>query len=257
MRLATWNINGIRARLSYLLLWLEARQPDVVGLQELKVSDDQFPLIELQAAGYQVVSYGQRSWNGVAILSREKATIVQAGLPGCEADGARLITAEVAGMSFTTLYVPNGKTLLHPDFSMKLQWLDHLAAHVEAQIDTSRPALLCGDFNLCPAPLDSWAEEKYGGGIFHTEDERRRYRRLLELGFVDLYRARHPHEPGYTWWDYRAGAFHKGQGLRIDLALGTRPLAERVREVVPERQWRKKQNDLVPSDHAPLLIDLE
>jgi exodeoxyribonuclease III len=257
MRLATWNINGIRARLSYLLLWLEERKPDVVGLQELKISDAQFPFIELQAAGYHVVCHGQKSWNGVAILSRERGEVAQRGLPGCEVDGARLVTADVAGLSFSTVYVPNGKSILHPDFSLKLLWLDQLAAHFEAHVATERPAVLCGDFNLCPAPLDSWAEVQLGGGIFHTEEERRRFRRLLDLGFVDLYRARHPDQPGYTWWDYRAGAFHKGQGLRIDLMLGTPAIAERVLDVVPERDWRKKKDGLIPSDHAPVYVDLD
>lgn len=257
MRLATWNINGLRARLSYLLMWLEERQPDVVGLQELKVSDDQLPVLELQAAGYHVASHGQKSWNGVAILSREEAEVTQVGLPGREDDGARLISARLGDLSFTTVYVPNGKRLDHPDFPEKLAWLDVLIDHVDAHLERDGAALLCGDFNLCPTPRDSWNEAELGGGIFHTEDERRRYRQLLELGFVDLYRARHPEEPGFTWWDYRGGAMHKRQGLRIDLLFGTKALADRVREVVPERDWRKKKDGLTPSDHAPVYVDLE
>jgi exodeoxyribonuclease-3 len=256
MRLATWNINGIRARLDYLLRWLDEHRPDVVGLQELKVETAALPTLELQAAGYYVVAHGQRSWNGVAVLSRTRPEVVQIGLPGQEAAGARLLTVRLPELRFTTVYVPNGKDLDHPDFPGKLAWLDSLLDHLAAGVDPAEPAVLCGDFNLVPAGLDSWSEARLGGGIFHTEMERGRFRRLLDLGFVDLFRQCHPDQPGFTWWDYRAGAMHKNQGLRIDFLLATRPVAERVAEVVAQRDWRKKKDALIPSDHAPLYVDL-
>lgn len=257
MRIATWNINGMKARLGYLQRWLDEAKPDVVGLQELKMPDDQFPHDALANHGYKAAVHGQKGWNGVAVLTREDAEVTQEGLPGQEDKGARLITVNTGGLSFTTIYCPNGKTLEHEDFAGKLEWFDALIAHMAERHDPSQPTVLCGDFNIVPAPLDSWNEELLGGGIFHTEDERSRLDKLREWGFTDLYRAHHPDEPGFTWWDYRAGAFHKKQGLRIDLILGTEPVASRVSAVHFERRWRKKLDGMIASDHAPLWIDLD
>ena len=254
MRIATWNINGLRARLELLLHWLRARQPDLVGLQELKLPDEHFPNAELERAGYRAVVHGQKSWNGVAILAREPLEVVQRGLPGEDAQGARLLCARASDVLFTTLYVPNGKHVGHPDFPRKLAWLDNLAAHLQAG---GAPAVACGDFNLCPTPLDSWDEAGLAGTIFHTEDERRRFRRLEEAGWVDVFRATHPDTQAFSWWDYRAGAFHRKQGLRIDLLLANAPLAARVRSVEIDREYRKKVDGLTPSDHAPVFADLE
>lgn len=256
MRIATWNINGLRARLDYVRHWLAARKPDVVGLQELKLTDEQFPHDELEAAGYRAVTHGQKAWNGVAILSREPAEIVQKGLPGQEDFGARLITAEVAGLSFTTVYCPNGKHLEHEDFPRKLAWLDALAGHLEERLDPGAPAVVCGDFNICPQPLDSWNEDLLAGGIFHTDDERSRFRRLLDGGLVDVYRRLHPDKQAFSWWDYRGGAFHRKMGLRIDFLLATPALVERAEAVEIDRDYRKKKDGLTASDHAPVYADL-
>jgi exodeoxyribonuclease III len=257
MRIATWNVNGLRARLDFVLHWLRARKPDVVGIQEIKLDEDQFPLLELQACGYQVAAYGQKSWNGVAILSRTPITVTQRGLLGQEELGARLLSADVGGISFTTVYIPNGKFLAHEDFPRKLAWLDALAAHVSTAIPRDRPAVLCGDFNLCPDERDSWNEEQLRGSIFHTDAERSRFRRIVEGGWVDLFRHRHPDQRDFSWWDYRAGAFHKRQGLRIDFLLATPPLLERVRSIEIDRDYRKKKDGLIPSDHAPVFADLD
>ncbi len=261
MRIATWNVNGIRARLDFVRLWLAERQPDVVGLQELKAPDDEFPHAEIESAGYTALTHGQKSWNGVAVLLRDgcEAEVVQAGLPGQEDFGARLLTVRVDGgdgLDFTTVYVPNGKSLEHDDFPRKLAWLDALAAHFESQHDAARPGVLCGDFNVVPTGLDSWNEAKLAGGIFHTDEERKRFQRFLDQGFVDLFRATHPDEAAFSWWDYRGGAFHRKQGLRIDFLLGTGPVAARTREVVIDRDWRKKQEGLTASDHAPVVAEL-
>jgi len=257
MRIATWNVNGLRARLEFVLHWLRARQPDVVGLQELKLTDDKFPRAELEAAGYQSAVHGQKSWNGVAVLSRAPGEITQRGLAGQEDFGARLLTVAVAGLSFTTVYVPNGKHVGHDDFPRKLAWLDALTEHFHERHDAARPAVLCGDFNICPAPIDSWNEELLHGTIFHTDEERARHRRLLDLGLRDLYRERHPDRRVFSWWDYRGGAFHRGHGLRIDLLLGTPSVLERVRQVEIDREYRKKQDGLTASDHAPVFADLD
>jgi exodeoxyribonuclease-3 len=257
MRIATWNVNGLRARLDFVLRWLGARQPDVVGLQELKLTDEQFPHAELAAAGYHAVTHGQKGWNGVAVLARTPLVQVRSGLPGQEALGARLVTAAVADLTFTTVYCPNGKSVAHDDFPRKLAWLDALAAHVAAEADGARAAVLCGDFNVCPAAVDSWNEEGFRGAIFHTDDERARFQAVLACGYVDVFRARCPDLRAYSWWDYRGGAFHRGQGLRIDFLLATPALAARVRTVTIDRDYRKKQDGLVASDHAPVIAELD
>jgi exodeoxyribonuclease-3 len=256
MRVATWNVNGLRARLDFVLDWLRAREPDVVGLQELKLSDDVFPHDAFAALGYRAATHGQKSWNGVAILARTEPRVTQVGLPGFEPAGARLLAAEVDGLAFTTIYVPNGKSIDHADFPGKLAWLDGLAAHLSRTCDPSRPAVVCGDFNVCPGPLDSWDEAALAGSIFHTPEERARFEALLRLGLVDVYRELHPGEPAFSWWDYRGGAFHRKQGLRIDLLLATRPARERARAAEIDREWRKKQQGRTPSDHAPVWVDL-
>lgn len=255
MRIATWNVNGLRSRLDFLLLWLDERRPDVVGLQELKLSDRQFPRDELLDAGYRAVVHGQKAWNGVAVLHRGEAEPVLRGLPGQEELGARLLTADVAGLRFTTVYCPNGKSVGHPDFARKLAWFDALLDHVGEAPDDS-PAVLCGDFNICPTQLDTWDEERLAGTVFHTDEERRRFARFLDGGWSDLFRHLHPDERQFSWWDYRRGAFHRGMGLRIDLLLGSPPIAERVESVTIDRDWRKKHAGLTASDHAPVFADL-
>jgi exodeoxyribonuclease-3 len=257
MRIATWNVNGLRARLDFMLHWLEARRPDVVGLQELKLQDDQFPHEAFAELGYRAVTHGQKSWNGVAILSREPATVTQAGLPGFAELGARLISADVDDLSFTTVYCPNGKHTGHPDFPRKLDWFAGLLEHLQERHDPGRQAILCGDFNICPTPLDSWNEEGMAGAIFHTDEERDLIREILGWGLKDIYRELYPETRAYSWWDYRGGAFHRGMGLRIDFLLATDPALERVRTVEIDREYRKKKEGLTASDHAPVMADLD
>jgi exodeoxyribonuclease-3 len=257
MRLASWNVNGLRARLDYVLLWLEDRQPDVVGLQELKMTDEAFPHEALQAAGYRAAVHGQKAWNGVAILARDEPQVTQVGLPGQEEMGARLITANVADLSFTTVYVPNGKSVGHEDFARKLAWLDALRQHLDRHQDAVAPTVICGDFNICPQPIDSWNDDALYGSIFHTDEERARIQELLGWGFHDVFRERNPDKQAFSWWDYRAGAFPRGQGLRIDFLLTTGCVVPRLRSAEIDRDYRKKKEGLTPSDHAPVLIDLD
>ena len=256
MRVATWNVNGLRARLELVLRWLDERRPDVVGLQELKLEDAQFPYAAFAAAGYRAAVLGQKAWNGVAVLARGDLEIVQRGLPGREDEGARLLSVEALGLSFTTVYVPNGKSVSHDDFPRKLAWLDALRDHLAERLDPGSPAVLCGDFNVCPAPIDSWNEPALAGSVFHTEEERARIRAILDRGLHDAFRDKHPDARAYSWWDYRGGAFHRGQGLRIDLLLATAPLLDRVRSIEIDRDYRKKKDGLVASDHAPVIADL-
>jgi exodeoxyribonuclease-3 len=256
MRVATWNVNGLRARQDFLLAWLRAREPDVVAIQELKLPDGRFPHDVFAQLGYQALAHGQKSWNGVALLAKTPITPVQIGLPGQEELGARWLEAEVEGLVFASLYCPNGKHTLHEDFAKKLVWYDALAAHLAGRHRADTALVIGGDFNLCPAPLDSYDEAALAGRIFHTDEERARFRRLLDWGLFDLFRDRNPELRAFSWWDYRAGAFHKGQGLRIDLLLGTAPVRDRVREVTIDREWRKKQDGLIASDHAPVVAEL-
>ncbi len=256
MRITTWNVNGLRSRIDFVLHWLRDRQPDVVGFQELKLTDEQFPHEAFEAEGYRAVVHGQKAWNGVAILSRSEAEVTQRGLPGGEDFGARLITAKIDGLSYTTVYCPNGKSTSHEDFPRKLAWFDALRAYFQERHDPSEPHLLGGDFNICPAAIDSWNEASHAGQIFHTSEERQRFSALLGWGFTDAYRYLSPDTQEFSWWDYRGGAFHRKQGLRIDFLLATKPVLERVESVSIDRDYRKKKEGLTPSDHAPVTIEL-
>ena len=252
MKIATWNVNGLRARLDFVMHWLKSRSPDLVGLQELKLTDEQFPHDAFESCGYTALTHGQKAWNGVAILSREKASVVQRGLPGQDEFGARLLTATVGELSFTTLYCPNGKTVEHEDYPRKLDWYDSLVRH----LSEGRPDIVCGDFNICPGPLDSWDEARFRDGIFHTEAERARFQALLDLGYADAFRQVHPDRVAFSWWDYRGGAFHKKQGLRIDTLLVQPGITSRIEGIEIDRDYRKKQDGLTPSDHAPVVLEL-
>lgn len=261
MQLATWNINGLRARLDYIKLWLAERAPDVVGFQELKMEDDKFPHDAFEELGYQCVTHGQKSWNGVAILSRLPVEHIESGLPGQADFGSRLIRARVgagdAAVDFTTLYCPNGKSVDHDDFPKKLAWFDALRDWACRFVEPDASILLCGDFNIVPTSLDTWNEEQFAGSIFHTDEERSRLAGVLDLGLRDLYREREPETQAFSWWDYRGGAFHRKHGLRIDFLLGTPALVSRLQAVEIDREFRKKQDGLTASDHAPVIATLD
>lgn len=259
MRIATWNVNGIRARLPRVLEWLSETKPDVVLLQELKAEDTKFPHIELTAAGYHAVLVGQASYNGVAILARgARPELVTDTLEGADREmGARFIRARVFGVDFASVYVPNGKTVEHDDYERKLAWLGALVEACRAPARSDAPFVLGGDFNLCATDKDSHAPERLRDTIFHTARERARYRELSELGLTDLFRKVEPEAPGFSWWDYRGGSFHKNEGLRIDLLFGNRAATERLEAVVVEREYRKKGKDgAAASDHTPVTCTL-
>ncbi len=256
MKIATWNVNGLNARQEFIGLWLADRKPDLVGLQEIKLVDEAFPADFFAELGYQVVTYGQKAWNGVAVLSRHPVDVVQKGLPGQESAGARLITVRVEdGLEFTTVYCPNGKTLEHEDFAKKLDWFVSLSRYWR-----DRPAVgtvLCGDFNIVPAAIDSWRGQAGDGRIFHTVKERAALEALLDAGLEDLFRVVNPDEQAFSWWDYRGGSFHRGHGLRIDLILGSPDVAGRVVDVRTDRDYRKKKDGLTASDHAPVIAEID
>lgn len=257
MRIATWNVNGLRARLDFVRHWLEAREPDVVGLQELKLDDGDFPHDAFAEIGYRAAVHGQKSWNGVAVLARQPVHPVERGLPGQETLGARYIAVELDGLVFASVYCPNGKDVDHPDYDRKLAWLDALAAHWRARYSPQTAAVLGGDFNVVPSDLDSHHADGDVSSIFHTPAERDRFQALQALGLDDLFRTVHPEAQQFSWWDYRGGAFHKNLGLRIDFLLGTESVRRRVRDVVIDRDYRKKKGELKASDHAPVYADLD
>jgi exodeoxyribonuclease III len=254
VKLVTWNVNSLRARLPRVLEFLELHKPDVACLQETKIEADAFPRDELRGAGYHGVHHSAGRWAGVAILAREGLAIddVLCGLPG-EPDivEARWVEATIDGRRIASVYVPNGRAVGSDSFVAKLGFLDALATH--AQKLAEGPAIVGGDFNVCQTDLDVYDPAAFVGETHVTPEERSRLAAVLDRGFVDAYRALHPDEPGFTWWDYRAGHFHKRLGLRIDLTLITVDLAAKVRESGIDRNFRKGPK---PSDHAPLLLEL-
>jgi exodeoxyribonuclease III len=255
MRIVTWNVNSLRARLPRVLEFLEMHQPDVACLQETKTNPDTFPTEELQAAGYGSVHNSGGQWAGVAILARSPLRLdePQLGLPGDPvSDEARWVEATVDGVRFASLYVPNGRTLDSPEYPRKLAFLDAIGPRLK-QLDQSL-MVVAGDWNIAPADADVYDPAGFEGGTHVTAEERGRLQALLDDGMVDAYRELHPDEVQYTWWDYRAGNFHKGLGLRIDLALVSNALAPRLTRCGIERDFRKGKK---PSDHAPLVVELD
>lgn len=256
MRLATWNVNSLRARLERVEEWLIQAQPDIVCLQETKLADDAFPALAFQALGYESAHFGQGQWNGVAILSKRGIEDVVANFaPGIEPDpDARLLTATCGGVRISCCYVPNGRALGDPHYEYKLSWLDRLQAHLAAGASGADPVIVTGDFNIAPTDLDVYDPAKFEGATHVSRPERDRLEALLDWGLVDLFRHRHPDASNvFSWWDYRAGDFHQGRGMRIDLVLGSASLVDRVEYAVIDRNARKGKS---PSDHAPVLIDL-
>ncbi len=258
MRLVTWNVNSLRVRLPRVLELLERHRPDVVCLQETKSASDGFPLAELLSAGYQCVHHSGGRWAGVAILAREDHDLRDPllGLPGePDPSEARWCEATVAGMRVASVYVPNGRDLQSPEFPRKLAFLDSMVERARAltESDTEEPLVIAGDFNVAPADLDVYDPVAFADSTHVTPAERGRLVAMLGAGMRDAYRELHPEEVGYTWWDYRAGHFHKRLGLRIDLMLVEENLAPRLRACGIDRDFRKGTK---PSDHAPLLAEL-
>lgn len=250
MVIATWNVNSIRARLAKLVAWLEAKAPDVVCLQETKVVDEEFPFAELRSLGYEVASFGQKTYNGVAIASRLGVEHVRRGLPGDESGEARLVCAEVSGVTVASVYVPNGQEVGSEKYAFKLAWMEKLLAYLAGHFSPSDPLVLCGDFNVAPEDRDVWDPELWRGKILFSEPEREAFFKLIRWGLVDCLRLHHQEGGLYTWWDYRQGAFHRGWGMRLDHILATPPMAARCTTVVIDRDARKGEK---PSDHAPVL----
>lgn len=255
MKVATWNVNSIRARHERLLAWLAETSPDAVCLQETKVEDSSFPFEALTQAGYHAVTWGQRTYNGVAILSREPAQDVVRGFEdGDPDDQARAIGATIRGVRILSVYVPNGQEVSSDKYTYKLAWLKRLRAYLDRKHDPAQPLALCGDMNVAPTELDVYDPKAWGEGVLCSAAERSALAHVLDWGLGDVFRALHPEGGHYSWWDYRGVAFFKNWGLRIDHIFATSALAARTTACTIDRATRKGKT---PSDHAPVVAEFE
>ncbi len=268
MRIATWNVNSLNARLDKVWWWLDRAKPDVLLMQETKLADAAAPHDAFRERGYQLAHHGEGRWNGVAVASRIGLDDVVCSFgdpprapatPEVADDEplaeARMIGALCGGVRVVSLYAPNGRTVDSQFYRAKLAWYDRLARWLGEACDPGQPLLLGGDFNVAPEDVDVWDPRACHGGTHVSPPEREAFARLCRWGLVDAYRLKHPEPERYTWWDYRAGNFHKNFGMRIDHLLVTGSLAERVHWAEIDREARKGKP--VPSDHAPLLIDVD
>jgi exodeoxyribonuclease-3 len=276
MRIATWNVNSLKARLEKVEWWLARAEPDVLLMQETKLTDADAPVMPFSMAGYDIIHHGEGRWNGVAMAVRQGMTItdvvtnfgdgpVRDSGPGATAafseedfdpfDEARMLSAIVDGIRYVCLYAPNGRVVGSPFYEGKLRWFERARRWLDETRDPSEPLVVGGDLNVAPTAADVWDEKAVHGGTHVSGPERDAFGRLLEWGLVDAYRSRR-NEPGrFSWWDYRAGNFHKNMGMRIDHLLLSRLLADRVVWAEIDREARK--GTPIPSDHAPLLVDLD
>jgi exodeoxyribonuclease-3 len=257
MRIATWNVNSLKARMPRVEEWLAYAQPDVLCLQETKLADKAFPAMAFSALGYESVHHGYNQWNGVAILSRvgieDPANGFGEGIVDPYADDARMLAATCGGIRIVSVYVPNGREVPSEFYDRKLDWFERLAEWVDREFTPADPLVITGDFNVAPEDRDVWSTKAFAGATHVTEPERAAVRRLEEWGLVDAFRKVYDQERLYSYWDYRGGDFHQGRGMRIDLVLASPPVADRVTWALVDRNARKGKQ---PSDHAPVLIDL-
>jgi exodeoxyribonuclease-3 len=261
VRIATWNVNSVKQRVPRLLPWLDERRPDVVCLQETKLTDEAFQALlgeELSRRGYALALNGSAQWNGVAILSRTGLEDVAVGIPGAPgfpAPEARAVSATCDGLRVHSVYVPNGRVPDSEHYRYKLAWLAALRAELQAAMSSGeRASIVCGDMNIAPTDADVFDPDAYLGHTHVTAPERAALAQLQALGLRDVVRERWPEERVFSYWDYRAGMFHQDCGMRIDLVLASDAVAERVRAAWVDRQARKGSG---PSDHAPVIVDLD
>ncbi len=254
IKVATWNINSIRARLERLIAWMERASPDVVCLQELKAPDDEFPFDEIAEIGYTSAVYGQPTYNGVAILSRGPIDCVVRGMDDAAEDGqARIVSARMFGASVVSIYAPNGGEVGSDKWDYKLEWLDRLDRYVANRFQPNEPVLLCGDFNVAPEDQDVANPQRWKESVLCHPTGRAKLKALMERGYIDTIRLHHHDQGPYSWWDYRRLAFPKGDGLRIDHILVSQPLADRCTGAYVDRDERKGKK---PSDHAPVVAEV-
>ncbi len=254
MKIASWNVNSLKVRLPQLQAWCEAARPDLLALQEIKLEDPAFPRAELGALGFDAAVSGQKTYNGVAILSRTPLHDVLAGIPGYADPQRRVLAATVAGIRVVNLYVVNGQALDSDKFQYKLEWLQALQAYLAAELQRYPEMVVLGDFNIAPDDRDVHDPEAWFEQVLCSSAERAAFARLLALGFSDSFRLREDGGGQFSWWDYRASAFRRNRGLRIDLILVSDALRGRVRAAGIDRGPRSWER---PSDHAPVWVEIE
>ncbi len=248
MKLATWNVNSLKVRLPQVLEWLETEQPDILGLQETKLKDENFPVEEVRAAGYELAFAGQPTYNGVAVLSRSPINDVVTDLPGLDDPQRRVLAATTGGIRFINLYVPNGQAVGSDKYAYKLDWLEKLHAFIADELTRHENLVVVGDFNIAPHPEDVHDPEEWEGKILFSEPERSALQGLLDLGLSDTFRLFEQPEQTFSWWDYRMNNFRRNRGLRIDLVLASTKLAAQCSEGYIDKTPRTWER---PSDHAP------
>lgn len=253
-RIATWNVNSIRVRLQHVLQWLEQQKPDVLALQETKITDENFPSDEFTARDYHVVFSGQKTFNGVAIVSRWKPENVITSLPGLDDDQKRVLCTDIKGIKVLNLYVPNGSEVGSEKFAYKLYWFSHLHPFVAKLAAKSGKMIILGDFNIAPEDRDVHDPDAWEGNVLVSEPERMEFRKLLAAGFTDIFRSFEQAENSFSWWDYRAAAFRRNRGLRIDHILASKVLADKCTGCRIDKGPRKLER---PSDHAPVSADFK
>jgi len=252
MKIATWNINSLKVRLPHVLKWLDQFKPDVLALQETKTRDENFPSDEIEAAGYHCFYSGQKTYNGVAILSRRQGKEIKTDLNGLDDPQRRFLAAAIDGMRIIDVYIPNGQEVGSEKYAYKFRWLEALEATLKIEISRYERVVLLGDFNIAPEDIDIYKPERWRGKIMCSDRERTRFRDLLGLGLRDTVRTLRPSEAIYTWWDYRLNAFRRGWGLRIDHILTTRAVKPLDCGVATEMRAGER-----PSDHAPVWLEVE
>ncbi|EKE75257.1 exodeoxyribonuclease III [Oceanibaculum indicum] len=255
MKIATFNVNSIKARLPNVLEWLKEADPDVALLQEIKCQAADFPVLEFQSMGYQVQAVGQKSYNGVALLSKQPAENVLEGLPGDDSDEqARYVEATVQGVRVASLYLPNGNPVDSEKYPYKLGWMKRLKAHAATLLASEQPVVLAGDYNVIPEPRDCYDPAAWAGDALFLPETRRHFREIVNLGYTDAFRAIHPQRVAYSFWDYQAGRWPRDEGIRIDHLLLSPQAADRLRDAGIDKKARGREK---ASDHTPVWCELD
>ena len=254
MKIATWNVNSLKVRLPHVLDWLAASQADILCLQETKLTDENFPAEDIEAAGYRVVYSGQKTYNGVAIISKQEATGVITDVPGLDDPQRRILGATIGGIRVLDLYVVNGQEVGSEKYAHKLHWLDKVTDYIESQLKEHERFIVLGDFNIAPEDRDVHDPEAWHERILCSTPEREALNKLLALGLTDSFRQFEQEDNSFSWWDYRAAAFRRNRGLRIDLVLTSKALGEAATACSIDKEPRRLER---PSDHTPVIAEFD
>lgn len=254
MKIATWNVNSLRVRLPHVLDWLNTAKPDLLGLQETKTTDDNFPIDEIKEAGYNIAFCGQKTYNGVAVISKDKAEDIVTDIPGLDDPQRRVLGATYGNLRFLNLYIPNGSEVGSEKYAYKLDWLDKLIAYVKKQLKEHEQFVMVGDFNIAPEDADVHDPEEWVGSVLVSDEERKRFQQLIKLGLHDSFRLFDQKEKLFSWWDYRAAGFRRNRGLRIDHILVSDALKDKCTASYIDKEPRKLER---PSDHTPVVTEID